>query len=143
MTTRGSVRRQVRIARPADDVWAIVGDLARIPEWFPGITAATYDGHTRVVTTGSGMQMPEEIVTHDHVQRRVQYRLTVPIFQEHLSTLDILDLGDGTCLAVYGADATPATMALIIAGAAGNALHHLRSLMEGPLMEGPLMEGTV
>ena len=33
---RGSVRRQVRIARPPDEVWALVGDPARIAEWFPG-----------------------------------------------------------------------------------------------------------
>jgi len=50
--------------------------------------------------------------------------------REHLSTLDVIDLGDGTSLAVYAADAIPSTMALIIAGAAGNALLHLRDLME-------------
>ena len=44
--------------------------------------------------------------------------------KEHLSTLDVHDLGDGTCLAVYAADADPAAMALIIAGAAGNALEN-------------------
>ena len=59
--------------------------------------------------------------------------ITGPIFREHLSTLDVLDLGDGTSLVVYAADADPATMALVIAGAAGNALEHLRDLMEGPV----------
>lgn len=129
--TRASVRRQVRIARPADAVWAIVGDPGRIQEWFPGIDASTVDGTIRTVTTGSGIPMPEEIVTHDPLQRRFQYRITAPMFREHLSTLDVLDLGDGTSLVVYGADADPATMALVIAGAAGNALEHLRSMMEG------------
>ena len=130
-TARGSVRRHVRIARPPDEVWAIVGEPARIAEWFPGITGATVDGRTRVITTGAGIPMPEEIVTVDPVQRRFQYRITAPMFREHLSTLDVLDLGDGTSLVVYGADADPATMALVIAGAAGNALEHLRSMMEG------------
>jgi len=51
--------------------------------------------------------------------------------QEHLSTLDVLDVGDGTSVVVYAADASPATMALVIAGAAGNALEHLRTMMEG------------
>ena len=128
---RGTVRRNVRIARPASDVWALVGDPARLPEWFPGITDAVVDGTSRVITTGAGLPMPEEIVTLDHVLRRFQYRITAPLFREHLSTLDVLDLEDGTCLVVYGVDAEPSTMALVIGGAAGNALEHLRTLMEG------------
>jgi uncharacterized protein YndB with AHSA1/START domain len=127
------VRRHVRIRRSADDVWALIGDPARLPEWFPGIESATVseDGTSRTIVTGAGMPMPEEIVTNDRLQRRFQYRITAPMFREHLSTLDVLDLDDGTCVVSYAADATPATMALVIAGAAGNALEHLRSMLEG------------
>lgn len=128
---RGSVRRQARIARPPDEVWAFIGDPARLAEWFPGIDTATVDGTSRTIVTGGGVTMPEEIVTNDPLQRRFQYRITAPMFQEHLSTLDVLDLEDGTSLVVYAADARPATMALVIAGAAGNALEHLRTMMEG------------
>jgi len=128
---RGSVRRQVRIACPPAEVWAIVGDPARIQEWFPGIESSTVEGASRVIVTGSGLPMPEEIVTNDPLQRRFQYRITAPMLREHLSTLDVLDLDDGTSLVVYSADADPATMALVIAGAAGNALEHLRTMMEG------------
>jgi uncharacterized protein YndB with AHSA1/START domain len=128
---RASVRRQVRIARPPDEVWAWIGDAGRIAEWFPGIVSATVDGTTRTIVTGSGIPMPEEIVTNDRLQRRFQYRITAPMFREHLSTIDVLDLEDGTSLVVYGADAVPSTMALVIAGAAGNALDHLRTILEG------------
>jgi hypothetical protein len=128
---RGSVRREVRIKCPADDVWAIVGDPARVAEWFTGIERADLDGNTRVVTTGSGLPMPEEIVTNDAILRRFQYRITAPIFREHLSTIDVIDLGDGTSLVMYAADADPGTMALIIAGAAGSALLQLRDRLEG------------
>ena len=31
-----TIRRQVRIARPAAEVWAMVGDPAALAEWFPG-----------------------------------------------------------------------------------------------------------
>jgi hypothetical protein len=129
---RASVRRQVRIGCAPDDVWAIVGDPARIQEWWPGIESSTVDGTSRVVVTGAGLPMPEEILTVDALQRRFQYRITAPMFREHLSTLDVLDLGDGTSLVVYSADADPATLALVIAGAAGNALENLRTMMEGP-----------
>jgi hypothetical protein len=128
---RGSVRRHVRIHRRADEVWERIGDPARIQEWFPGIVSSTVDGTTRVITMASGLPMPEEILTRDDVQRRFQYRITAPMFHEHLSTLDVLDLGDGTSVVVYAADADPSTMALVIAGAAGNALEHLRDTMEG------------
>ena len=128
---RGSVRRQVHIKRSPDEIWAVVGDPTRIPEWFPGVTAATVDGTTRVITTGSGIPIPEEILTQDAVRHRFQYRITGGLVHEHLSTLDVHDLGDGTSLVVYAADADPSTMALIIAGAAGNALQNLRIMMEG------------
>lgn len=127
---RGTVRRHVRIAAPADTVWERVGDPARIAEWFPGIESATVDGRVRTIVTGAGIPIPEEILVSDALQRRFQYRITAPVVQEHLSTLDVIDLEDGTCLAVYAADAVPATMALVIAGAAGNALEHLRDLVE-------------
>ena len=130
-SARGSVRRHVRIRRPADSVWDRIGDPARVHEWFRGIEAATVEGTTRVITTGAGIPMPEEIVTHDPVQRRFQYRITAPMFREHLSTLDVLDLDDGSCVVVYAADAEPSLLALLVAGAAGSALEHLRDEMEG------------
>jgi hypothetical protein len=126
------VRRQVRIACPPDEVWARIGDPSRIQEWFPGIESSTVEGTTRVIVSGSGIPIPEEILTHDPLQRRFQYRITAPMVREHLSSLDVLDLGDGTSLVVYSADADPSTMALVIAGAAGNALENLKTLMEGP-----------
>ncbi|HET9691758.1 MAG TPA: SRPBCC family protein [Acidimicrobiales bacterium] len=128
---RASVRRQVRIRRPAGEVWEMVGDPGRIAEWFPGIVSAVVEGRTRTIVARSGVAMPEEIVTLDPVDRRLQYRITAPLFREHLSTLDVFDLGDGTSLVAYGADADPSTMALVVAGAAGAALEHLRDLMEG------------
>ena len=43
----GSIRRQIRIDRPADDVWALVGDPARLHEWFPGIVDCHGRRHAR------------------------------------------------------------------------------------------------
>ncbi|HEX2850791.1 MAG TPA: SRPBCC family protein [Acidimicrobiales bacterium] len=128
---RGSIRRECRVACSPDAAWRLVGDPARIAEWWPGIVDATVDGTARVITTGSGIPMPEEIVTVDPLQRRFQYRITAPMFKEHLSTLDVIELGDGTCLLVYSVDAQPSTMALVIGGAAGNALENARRILEG------------
>ncbi len=131
MTRRGSVRAEVRIARPAHEVWDLAGDPGRLHEWFPGISTCEVDGDERTVVTGAGLRLPERLLVVDGNQRRLQYRITAPLVREHLGTLDVLDLGDDTCLAVYSTDAEPAALALVIGGAAGNALEHLRAMMEG------------
>ncbi len=125
-----SIRRQLRIARPAREVWNLVGDPAALPRWFPGVADAQVDGTTRVITTDSGIPMPEEIVTNDPLQRRFQYRITSPIVRNHLGTIDVFDLGDDSSLVSYATDCEPDALALIIGGACGNALHELRRLLE-------------
>ena len=130
--TLGSVRHHVRIHRPADDVWALAGDATRLHEWFPGIVSCQVEGTTRVITLGSGMPMPEEITVNDPVMRRFQYRITAPIFQYHRGTIDVLDMGDDTCVVVYTTDADPRTMALTIGGGTLGALHELKRQMEAP-----------
>ncbi len=127
---RGSIRREVRIAAPADEVWAWIGAPERLAEWFPGIVDASVEGSTRTITTGAGIPMVEDLVTIDRLQRRFQYRISGGLFREHLSTIDVLDMGDGTSLVVYGVDAEPAVMSLVIGGAAGNALENLKSMLE-------------
>jgi hypothetical protein len=128
--TLGSIRHEIRIRRAAEDVWALAGDPTRLAEWFPGITAVAVDGTTRIVTTGAGLPLPEEILVHDHVQRRFQYRVTAPIFQHHRGTIDVIDLGDGTSLVTYATDADPRAMALTIGGATAGALDELRRILE-------------
>ena len=126
---RGSIRHAIRLACPPDDVWAVVGDPPRIQEWFPGIVSSTVEGDQRVVTTRSGIPMPEHLLTVDPVLRRMQYRITAPMFKEHLGTVDVHDLEDGTCLVVYSTDADPAPLALVIGGAARAALANLPHLL--------------
>ena len=111
-------------------MWARIEDPGCIQDWFPGITASTVDGTSRVVTLGSGFAMPEEIVTSDPILRRFQYRIDFPVFRHHLGTIDVIDLGDETSLVTYGTDADPRTLALVIGAATGDALIELRAQME-------------
>jgi hypothetical protein len=112
---RASIRRDVRIRAAADDIWAYVGDAGRLAEWWPGVTSCAVDGDIRTITMGSGLAVPEKILLVDDIDRRFQYRIIGPLFREHTSTIDVHDLGDGTCLVVYSIDAEP----------------HLRDLIEG------------
>ena len=126
----GSIRHELRISRPAAEVWSLAGDAARLHEWFPGITACHVEGDVRTITLGTGMQLPEEILVRDPVQRRFQYRITAPVFRHHRGTIDVIDLGDDTCLVVYSTEADPRTMALTIGGGTAGALDELRRQFE-------------
>lgn len=132
----GSIRHETRIRRSADDVWQLVGDAARLHEWFPGITSSPVDGTSRLITTDAGLPMPEEILIVDPIQRRFQYRLTSPMIRHHRGTIDVLDLDpdddvDGAaCVVVYSTEADPRAMALVIGGATAGALDELRRQME-------------
>ena len=130
--TLGSIRHEIRIARPVDEVWELAGDPARLHEWFPGISSCQVEGKNRVIVLGSGIPMPEEILVNDPVRHRFQYRITTPMFTFHRGTIDGFDLGDGTCLVVYSTEADPRTMALTIAGGTAGALDELKRQMESP-----------
>ncbi len=125
-----SIRRSQHIDAPADRVWDLVGDPARIAEWFPGIVDAIVDGDERTITLGSGITLPERIITTDPITRRFQYEVTGGLFRHHLGTIDVFDLGDGTSLVSYSTDAEPAVMALVIGGAAGAGLRAVKERLE-------------
>lgn len=129
-----TIRREVRFDHSADVVWAVVSDVGALDTWFPGLTACTLehdgDGDVRTVTLRSGISLPERIVTNDPVQRRLQYRIEAGPVSDHLATLDVIDLDDGTCLGVYSTDAEPDVMALTIGAACGEALWELRRQLD-------------
>jgi hypothetical protein len=119
------MRHSIRLRCPVDTVWDLVGAPVRLPEWWEGVESCTVEGDGRTIVTRSGLPMPERLLTVDPHLHRFQYRITAPLFVEHLSTIDVHDLGDGTCLTVYSVDAEPAVLALVIAGAARAALERL------------------
>ena len=140
-----TLRREIRIHRSANDVWTVVGRPELLHLWFPGVASCAVDGNVRVITLGSGIPMPEEIVTNDSIQHRFQYRITSPLFKQHLATIDVIDLGDDTCEVVYSTDAEPAVMALVIGGATTGALEELRQQFEsgvGPALDAVAASST-
>lgn len=129
-STRGSVRVEVRIRRPAEEVWAMVGSPARLPEWYASIKSVLVEGQSRIVTSAGGREFVEQLLTVDNLQRRLQYRIVEPVLREHLATIDVHDLEENSCLVVYSCDADPAAFALSFGGAAADGLENLRARLE-------------
>lgn len=131
-----TVRRELIINHPTEEVWAVIGDPASLDQWFPGIASCTYEPSdepgivgVRKVVTQAGLSLLEEIITLDPLLRRMQYRIAGGVFKHHLATIDVIPLDDHSCLAVYGTDAQPDVMALVLGGASEEALSNVsRSL---------------
>lgn len=142
----GTVRRHTFIDAPARDVWALVGDPARLDEWFPitGCEVTRDDQNSdlaptrRWITLASGLRFEERIVTLDHDLRRFQYSIiNNPIVKSHLGTVDVIEDGDDRCLVVYSTDLDPEVMALVIAGAAGEGLQTLKDMFTAKTTSNP------
>jgi Polyketide cyclase / dehydrase and lipid transport len=125
-----SIRYERRVAATADAVWALVGDPARIAEWFPGVTSADVDGSRRVLHLATGLAMPERIMANDPLARRFVYRLESELVTFHLGSIDVIALGPRDTLCVYSTTAEPDTMALVIGGGTAAALEEIARLAE-------------
>jgi hypothetical protein len=124
----GTVRRHVFIDSPADEVWALVGDPARLHDWFP-ITSCEVVGNKRWINLASGLRFEEDIITLDHDLRRFQYSIVNNlIVKSHLGTVDVIPDGPNRCMVMYGTDIDPEPMGLIIIGAAGAGLEKLQEI---------------
>ena len=131
MCGMATVRHHVVVDVPAAHAWSLLGDPARIGEWFPGVTGCAIDGRVRTIALATGLSVPEELVTVDDLQRRLQYSVRLALVRSHLSTIDVLEVGPARCCCVYGVDADPPVMALVIAGAAATGLERAKRSLEG------------
>lgn len=141
----GSVRRHLAIDVDASTAWQGGGAPQRLHEWFPIVATEIADPPSdeaaargaimqRWITLRTGMRFEEDVVTLDHVMHRFQYRIVGnPLITQHLATVDVLDDGPGRCIVVYSTDMEPAPMALVIMGAAGEALTNLKTMLESML----------
>jgi uncharacterized protein YndB with AHSA1/START domain len=67
------IDNDIAIARPPEQVWAIVGDLAAAPRWVPGVASASMEGTRRICVLEGGGEIHEEIAEFSDEQRRYAY----------------------------------------------------------------------
>jgi hypothetical protein len=125
-----SLRHERRIAADADVVWGVITRPESIVEWFPGVESCVIEGNVRTITLATGLEMPEEILVNDALQRRFAYRIKSPLFRFHFASIDVIALGDNDTLCVYSTTAEPDTLALLIAGGTYGALEQIQRIAE-------------
>jgi uncharacterized protein YndB with AHSA1/START domain len=78
------LQKTIRIDASPDDVWAVLGALAAMPEWLPGTATARMEGPVRVCTTQDGALIREEISAYSPESRSYTYRhLETPLPMRH------------------------------------------------------------
>ena len=97
----------VDMAVPADQAWLLVGDPARIGEWFSPVVACEMKGDERRATMGSGAVLVERIVDHDDAARSYSYTVVsgIPGLTSHRATVRVDD-APGGCRVLWRQTAT-------------------------------------
>jgi carbon monoxide dehydrogenase subunit G len=127
-----SLRNEIAIAAPADDVWRILGDLAATPEWIPGVVEAKVDGFDRVCRTVEGGEIHERITSRSDAERSLSYeqsRVPLPISGSR-GTLRVDDNGDGSRVAWEAEFDAPDEVAAMVDGYYRQTLEALKRRVE-------------
>lgn len=94
------IDNDIAIARPPEQVWAILGDLAGVTRWVPGISSAQMEGMRRICTLEDGGEIHEEISDFSDERRRYSYEQSVhPLgFERSQGTLAVKANGDSSAV---------------------------------------------
>ncbi|HTU13365.1 MAG TPA: SRPBCC family protein [Allosphingosinicella sp.] len=112
---RVQCRDSVRIAAPAEAVWAVVGDLASLVPGGGMVERIELDGEgagaIRTFHLSGGARVVERIESHEPALRCYSYRILdfgpLP-FADYVGAAEVIADGRDGCLLSWSADATPA-----------------------------------
>lgn len=88
-------------AVPAATAWALAGDPARVPEWFPPVTAVSIAGNERRAVMANGAEIVEELVDRDDLNRTYSYVVVsgIPGLTSHRATISVTEQDGGSRIA--------------------------------------------
>lgn len=126
----GKGQATIDIDKPADEVWAVVGDFGGIGGWMPGIESCRVEGDDRILDT-MGMTITETLRSKDDAARAITYSVVdgAPA-EQHEATVTVTAEGDGSRV-TWDVEATPDEMADLMATIYQSALDALKAHVGG------------
>jgi len=127
-----SIRREIRIHRPAAFVWDRVRDVGNIHRRLvPGFVAdCRLEGDSRHLKFGNGATIRETIVDVDDKALRHSWSARGEPFTHHNASLQVFADGDDACRVVWIADLMPHEIAPTIAGMIEQGLATMKATLE-------------
>jgi carbon monoxide dehydrogenase subunit G len=125
----GEAQVQVRIDRPADEVWKVVGDFGGLAGWLPGVESCRLEGDERILAM-MGMEVTERLVRRDDAKRVIAYGITggIPV-ERHQATITVEPDGDASRV-TWVVDVAPDSMTDMMKGAYEQGLQALKAHVE-------------
>lgn len=124
----GEARAEITIDRPADDVWAVIGNFGELT-WMPGIETCELDGDDR--TLGMfGMRVVERQFARNDEDRTLTYGIVDGDMKPevHRATITVMPAGSGSFV-TWDVE-TDDAMVEVMQGAYTGALAALKAQLE-------------
>ena len=122
-------RAEITIDRPADDVWAKIGNFGEMT-WMPGVETCELDGDDRILGM-LGMRIVERQLARDDEGRTLTYGIVDGDMKPevHEATITVMPAGSGSF--VTWDVTTDDALVEVMQGAYTGALTALKEQMEG------------
>ena len=92
----GEARAEITIDRPADDVWAVIGNFGELT-WMPGVETCERDGDDRILGM-FGMRIVERQFARNDEDRTLTYGIVDGDMKPevHRATITVMPAGSGS-----------------------------------------------
>ena len=102
-----TIRNEIFIDAPVEDVWAALRDFHALADLAPGFIAGSRrDGEDRIVTFGNGAEVRETPVSIDDEHRRLVWTIVDGPYTHHNGASQVFEENGGTRF-VWTADLLP------------------------------------
>jgi hypothetical protein len=128
-----SIRREVRLAASADDVWAALRDFGalhtRLARGF--VTDTRLDGPDRIVTFFSSVVVRERLVDLDDDERRLVWSIVDGPYSHHNGSAQVFASDGGGARLVWVSDLLPDEAAGLTAAMMDRGLAAMKQTLDG------------
>jgi carbon monoxide dehydrogenase subunit G len=123
---------RIDIAKPADEVWALVGEFGGLDTWMAGVDSCEVEGDIRTIQT-MGMTLTEQLKGRDAEARSITYSIVgegAPVAQ-HEATITVHDTGDGASEVTWEVGVEPPEATPMFKDIYQGALEQVKAKLEG------------